>query len=118
MEPLANPALFSIPLLGHGWLRQTAVDPQVWAQAVCAATPVRICEPQQAGLPFRNDSAVLNLGQVVVVATQGSAITLVTEQHPFAQMLIPIGAGASGRSKTRAMKIRSVNRCFTYRRPP
>lgn len=89
MEPLANPALFSIPLLGHGWLRQTAVDPQVWAQAVCAATPVRICEPQQAGLPFRNDSAVLNLGQVVVVATQGSAITLVTEQHPFAQLLIP-----------------------------
>lgn len=89
MEPLPNPALFSIPLLGHRWLQQTILDPQAWAQAVCATTPVRICEPQQAGLPFRNDSAILNLGQVVVVATQGSAITLETQQHPFAQLLIP-----------------------------
>ena len=91
MEPLLNPFLFSIPLLGHDWLRQTALDPQDWAQAVCATTPVQICEPQQAALPFRNDSAILNLGQVLVVATQGSAITLVTEQHPFAQLLIPYG---------------------------
>jgi len=94
MEPLLNPiypTLFSIPLLGHGWLRQTTVDPQAWANAVCAATPVRICEPQQAALPFRNNSAILNLGQVMVVATEGSAITLITEQHPFAQLLIPYG---------------------------
>ena len=94
MEPLLNPihpTLFSIPLLGHGWLRQTTVDPQAWANAVCAATPVRICEPQQAALPFRNNSAILNLGQVMVVATEGSAITLMTEQHPFAQLLIPYG---------------------------
>jgi AraC-like DNA-binding protein len=89
MEALLSPALFSIPLLGHDWLRRTTVDPQAWAQAVCATTPVRICEPQQIALPFRNDAAILPLGQVVVVATQGSAITLVTEQHPFAQLLIP-----------------------------
>lgn len=91
METFLNPGLFSIPLLGHSWLRHTTRDPQAWAQAVCAATPVRICEPQVAGQPFRNDSAILNLGQVVVVATQGSPITLVTEQHPSAQLLIPYG---------------------------
>jgi hypothetical protein len=45
MEPLYKPALFSIPLLGHSWLRQTILDPQQWAEAVCATTPVRICEP-------------------------------------------------------------------------
>ena len=89
MEPLHKPALFSIPLLGHSWLRQTILDPQEWAEAVCATTPVRICEPLQTTQPFRNDSAILRLGQVVVVATQGSAISLATEQHPFAQLLIP-----------------------------
>lgn len=89
MEPLPKPAHFSIPLLGHSWLRQTHLDSQDWAEAICASTPVRICEPLRTGRPFRNDSAVLQLGEVVVIATQGSAITLTTEQHPFAQLLIP-----------------------------
>jgi len=89
MEPLLNPALLSLPLLGHSWLRQTLRDPQAWADAVCSATPVRICEPLRMAQPFRNDSAFLPVGPLLVVATQGSAITLVTEQHPFAQLLIP-----------------------------
>jgi AraC-like DNA-binding protein len=83
-------------LLGrdHG---QEASDPPSWPvfshlpRLGWSPSLIRICEPQQAALPFRNDSAILNLGQVVVVATQGSAITLVTEQHPFAQLLIPYG---------------------------
>lgn len=89
MEPLLNPALLSLPLLRHSWLRQTSLDPQAWADAVCSATPVRICEPLRTVQPFRNDSAFLPLGSMMVVATQGSAITLVTEHHPYAQLLIP-----------------------------
>ncbi len=89
MAALLNPALLSIPLLGHPLLRQTTEDPQAWAQAVCVTTPVLICEPLQTRLPFRNDAAVLNLGEVLLVATQGSAITLTTDQHHSAQLLIP-----------------------------
>jgi AraC-like DNA-binding protein len=89
MTSLLNPALLSIPLLGHPALRQTSEDPQAWAQAVCVTTPVRICEPLQEALPFRNDASVLNLGKVLMVATQGSAITLTTDQHHSAQLLIP-----------------------------
>jgi AraC-like DNA-binding protein len=89
MAPLLNPALLSIPLLGHPALRQTTEDPQAWAQAVCVTTPVRICEPLQSAQPFCNDTALLNLGQVLLVATQGSAITLSTDQHHSAQLLIP-----------------------------
>jgi len=89
MAPLLNPALLSIPLLAHPGLRQTMVDPQAWAQAVCATTPVRICEPLKTGLAFRNDTAILDLGQVLVVASQGSAITLSTDQHHSAQLVIP-----------------------------
>jgi AraC-like DNA-binding protein len=89
METLLKPGLLTIPLLGHPWLRQTARDPQGWAQAVSAIAPVRICEPLLASLPFHNDTAVLSLGAVVVLATQGSAITLTTDGHPFTQLMLP-----------------------------
>lgn len=89
METLLKPGLLTIPLLGHPWLRQTALDPQGWAQAVSAIAPVRICEPLVSSLPFQNDTAVLPLGAVMVLATQGSAITLTTENHPFAQLMLP-----------------------------
>jgi AraC-like DNA-binding protein len=89
METLLRPGLLSIPLLGHSWLRQTALDPQGWAQAVSAIAPVRICEPLFASLPFQNDTAMLQLGEVIVLATQGSAITLSTDNHPFAQLMLP-----------------------------
>lgn len=89
MASTLNPALLSIPLLGNSTLRRRIHDPQAWAGAVCTSTPVRICEPRQLRQPFHNDSAVLALGKVVVVATQGSAISLRTEQHPCAQLLIP-----------------------------
>jgi AraC-like DNA-binding protein len=89
MAALLNPALLSIPLLGHPLLRQSTDDPQAWASTVCATTPVRICEPLQSGQAFRNDAAILHLGQVLMVATQGSAITLSTDQHPSAQLLLP-----------------------------
>jgi AraC-like DNA-binding protein len=78
-----------IPLLGHRWLRQSVHDPQRWAELVSAITPMRICEPLQASGPFRNDSAILCIGEVVMLATEGSAITLATEHHPFAQLLLP-----------------------------
>ncbi|MFN6339455.1 MAG: helix-turn-helix domain-containing protein [Cyanobacteriota bacterium] len=89
MEPALKPALLSIPLLGHSWLRQTTLDPQSWAESIRAISPVRICEPLRLSRPFRNDSAILPLGGVVVLATQGSAIAIVSEGHPFAQLLIP-----------------------------
>jgi AraC-like DNA-binding protein len=89
MPPTLNPALLAIPLLGNAGLRRRIDDPQEWAAAVCATTPVRICEPRQLRQPFHNNSAVLALGTVVVVATQGSAVNLRTEHHPCAQLLIP-----------------------------
>ncbi len=89
MAALLNPALLTIPLLGHPLLRQSTDDPQAWARSVCATTPVQVCEPRQSGLAFRNDAAILKLGEVLVIATQGSAITLSTDQHPSAQLLLP-----------------------------
>jgi AraC-like DNA-binding protein len=89
MAALLNPALLTIPLLGHPLLRQSTDDPQAWARSVCATTPVQVCEPRQSGLAFRNDAAILRLGEVLVIATQGSAITLSTDQHPSAQLLLP-----------------------------
>lgn len=89
METLLKPGLLTIPLLGHPWLRQASLDPQGWAQAVSVIAPVRICEPLVSSLPFQNDTAVLSLGAVMVLATQGSAITLTTENHPFAQLMLP-----------------------------
>lgn len=89
MAALLNPALLSMPLLGHPLLRQSTDDPQAWASAVCATTPVRVCEPLLSGAAFRNDAAVLRLGELLVIATQGSAITLSTDHHPMAQLLIP-----------------------------
>jgi hypothetical protein len=68
METHLKPGLLSIPLLGHPWLSQTRHDPQSWAQAVSAISPVRICEPLVSSGPFQNDSAILSLGQVVVHA--------------------------------------------------
>ena len=45
MNPPFRPELLPLPLLGNPCLRQTFHDPQSWAEAVCVATPVRICEP-------------------------------------------------------------------------
>jgi AraC-like DNA-binding protein len=89
MLPTLSPALLSIPLLGTAPLHRSIDDPQVWAEAVCVTTPVRVCEPRWLRQPFHNDSAVLTLGTVVMVATEGSAISLRTEMHPTAQLLIP-----------------------------
>lgn len=86
-----RPDLLPLPLLGNPHLRQTFHDPQSWAEAVCVATPVRICEPLRPSRPFLNESAVLPLGRMVVVATQGSPITLATSHHPTAQLLLPYG---------------------------
>ena len=89
MEPPPKPIPFSIPLLGAEALRQTHLDPQSWAETVSAVTPVRICEPLRPSRPFLNHSAILPIGGVVMLATQGSAITVATEHHPLAQLLIP-----------------------------
>lgn len=78
-----------IPFLGHPVHTQTTQDAQAWAQSVCVSTPVRICEPLRNTKRFRIDSAVLRLGSVLLVSTQGSAITLTTEQHHSAQLLLP-----------------------------
>lgn len=67
-----------IPLLGHHWLRQTVHDPQHRAEVVSAITPVGTCEPLRTSGPFRNDSAILCIGKVVMLPTEGSAITLAT----------------------------------------
>ncbi len=53
------------------------------------STPVRICEPLGNGKGFWFNSAVISIGDVLVVSTEGSAITLSTEQHHSAQLLLP-----------------------------
>jgi len=89
MESLLKPGLLSLPLLGHDWLRQTSRDPQAWARAVAAIAPVRICEPLFPSLAFQSDTAVISLGEMTVLATQGSAINVTTDHHPFAQLMLP-----------------------------
>lgn len=59
------------------------------AEIMSIIAPLRICEPLITTLPFQSDTAVLSLGEVVVVSTRGSAITVSTEPHPFAQLMIP-----------------------------
>lgn len=87
MQPIA--LLPSLPFLGQKSRVQTTNDSQAWAEAVCATTPVRICEPLHTNKNFRIDSAVLNLGDILIVSTLGSPIQLVTELHHSAQLLIP-----------------------------
>lgn len=89
MAPRLNPLLLTMPLLGQQQLCRSSHDAQAWAEAVCTSTPVRLCEPQQPKQRFQIESAVLNLGQVLMVSTRGSAITLETEQHHSSQLLIP-----------------------------
>jgi hypothetical protein len=86
---LLNPGLLTLPLLGHSWLRQSCQDPQAWAQAVASVAPVRICEPIFPSLVFQSDSAFISLGTLTVLATHGSAITVTTDDHPFAQLMLP-----------------------------
>lgn len=86
---LLNPGLLTLPLLGHAWLRQSSRDPQAWAQAVASVSPVRICEPLFPSHSFLSDTAFISLGTVTVLATHGSAITVTTDDHPFAQLMLP-----------------------------
>lgn len=86
---MSNFQIPTIPLLGQPLRTLTTRDPQAWAEAVCVSTPVRICEPLQGGKPFHIASAVLSLDDVILVSTEGSAITLKTDQHHSAQLLLP-----------------------------
>jgi AraC-like DNA-binding protein len=87
LEPFSK--LPTLPFLGDPAHRQTTHDAQLWAESVCVSTPVRLCEPLANGKGFWFNSAVINIGDVLVVSTQGSAITLSTEQHHSAQLLLP-----------------------------
>lgn len=89
MDSRLKPGLLAFPLLGHDWLRQTTVDPQSWAQSVAEVVPVRICEPLFPSLPFQNETAIVSLGEMTVLATRGSAINVTTDHHPFAQLCLP-----------------------------
>ncbi|MEB3334925.1 MAG: AraC family transcriptional regulator [Cyanobacteriota bacterium] len=86
---LLNPGLLALPLLSHSWLRQSCQDPQAWAESVAAVAPVRICEPLFPTLAFRSETALITLGEMTVLATQGSAITVTTDDQPCAQLMLP-----------------------------
>jgi hypothetical protein len=87
LEPFSK--LRTLPFLGDPVHRQTTHDAQAWAESVCVRTPVRICEPLGNGKGFWFDSEVIRFGAVWVVSPEGSAITLSTEQHHSAQLLLP-----------------------------
>jgi AraC-like DNA-binding protein len=89
MESLLKPGLLALPLLGHSWLRQTCRDPQAWAEAVSCISPVRVCEPLFPSLAFKNETAVLHLGDVSMLATRGSAVCVKSDDQPFAQLMLP-----------------------------
>lgn len=59
--------LHGIPYLGNPFQTQTTQDAQVGAQAVCASTPVRICEPLCNIKRFMIEFAVISLGEVLLV---------------------------------------------------
>ena len=59
------------------------------ATAISATIPVRICEPLRPGRPFRNRTAIVPLGDVTAVATQGSAIEVSSEELGMAQLMLP-----------------------------
>ncbi|MEB3260058.1 MAG: AraC family transcriptional regulator [Cyanobacteriota bacterium] len=89
MDSRLNPGLLAFPLLGHAWLRHTTDCAQAWAQSVAEVVPVRVCEPLFPSLPFQNETAIVSLGEMTVLATRGSAITVMTDHHPFAQLCLP-----------------------------
>lgn len=89
MESLLKPGLLTLPLPGHSWLRQTARDPRAWARGVASIAPVRICEPLIPSLTFQSNTAFLSLGELSVLATHGSAVQVVTDHQPFAQLMLP-----------------------------
>ncbi|MFN7677561.1 MAG: helix-turn-helix domain-containing protein [Cyanobacteriota bacterium] len=91
METVLNPGLLTLPLLGRPWLCKSSQDAQEWAESVSIIAPVRICEPLIGTLPFQSDTALLSLGDVVVISTRGSAITVSTDHHPFSRLMIPYG---------------------------
>jgi len=80
MEPSPNRAAFSIPLLGAGELCQTHLDPQSWAETVSAVIPVRNCEPLLPPV-IREPVGQPAPGSPVMLATQGSSITLANRPH-------------------------------------
>ena len=82
----------SIPLFGQPLLSLATRDPQAWAEAVCVSTPVRVSEPLQGRKPFQIASAVLSLGDLILVSTEGAAITLKTDQHHSANCCCPTKA--------------------------
>ena len=84
-----------LPLLGPSHHPTATHDPQEWAQAVCSSTPGRICEPLNSNQKFLITSAVLSFGDVLMISTQGSAITLQTDQHHSAQLLLPYNGSGS-----------------------
>lgn len=89
MSMVLDPCRLSLPFLANPELRQTTHDPLAWAEAIQTTIPVRICEPLRPTQPFRNDTAVIQLGQVTLVTTHGSPITVRTDHTQGAQLLIP-----------------------------
>ena len=62
---------------------------QGWAQAVHVSTLVQICEPLHSSRRFLIESAVFNFSHVLLISTQGSAVTLKRDQHYSTQLLLP-----------------------------
>lgn len=86
---MIDPGLLRIPLLDNPGLCITTADPQDWARAIQATVPVSICEPLRTSEPFSNRTAAVAIGKVVVVASEGSAVTVTTTQHQQAQLVLP-----------------------------
>jgi AraC-like DNA-binding protein len=89
MPSTLYPGQLELPFLDQPGLGIHHSDPQLWAELVSSTIPVSICEPRDAHRPFHNRTAVVNLGAVTAVATEGSAISVSTEAHQACQLLLP-----------------------------
>lgn len=83
------PGQLDIPFLKVPGLSVSSSEPQLWASMIRQVMPVRICEPLRNGRPFRNLTAVANLGGLTATATHGSAISLSSDEQSVAMLLLP-----------------------------
>lgn len=74
-----------LPLVRNPTLKADASDPQTWASTMQRVIPVNICEPRSLHQEFWNTSASLAIGNVLLIASEGSAITAITGDHRRSQ---------------------------------
>lgn len=86
---LLYPGQLRLPFLHQSAITFSSNDPQQWAELVRLTVPVRVCEPLRLSRPFRNRTALVDLGKVRAIATHGSPISVRTDHTSSAQLLLP-----------------------------